>query len=128
MRARWYWLLAAAAALAAALVWVWRAPLVEALLRQGLAASGGELVALDAASGAVKWRQKFEAAVHGAPTVAGGKVYLSSANSVAYAVDTDTGRIAGERIAAADWSAERPLPEPCGINAALIYDDGDACA
>ena len=47
MRARWYWLLAAAAALAAALVWVWRAPLVEALLRQGLAASGGELVALD---------------------------------------------------------------------------------
>ena len=47
MRARWYWLLAAAAALAAALVWVLRAPLVEALLRQGLAASGGELVALD---------------------------------------------------------------------------------
>ena len=53
----------------------------------------GELVALDAASGAVKWRQKFEAAVHGAPTVSGGKVYVTSANSVAYAVSTDTGRI-----------------------------------
>lgn len=54
----------------------------------------GELVALSPATGEVLWRQKFEAAVHGAPTVANGQVYVNTASSVAYAVNTDTGRIA----------------------------------
>ncbi|MCB1359425.1 MAG: PQQ-binding-like beta-propeller repeat protein [Maritimibacter sp.] len=81
----------------------------------GLALSGstlyattsfGELVALDAGTGAVKWRQKFEAAVQGAPTVSGGKVYVASANSIAYAVATDTGRIAWRRAG---------VPSPHGV-------------
>ena len=68
----------------------------------GLALSGdtlfatttfGELVALDAGSGAVRWRQKFDAAVDGAPTVSGGKVFVSTAASSAYAIAADTGRI-----------------------------------
>lgn len=54
----------------------------------------GELVALDPASGSVLWRQKFDGAVHGAPTVANGKVFVATATSIAYAVDTETGRIA----------------------------------
>ncbi|GKY89041.1 PQQ-binding-like beta-propeller repeat protein [Sinisalibacter aestuarii] len=58
----------------------------------------GELVALDPASGNVLWRQKFEAAVNGAPTVSGGQVFVTTGNSVAYAVNTDTGRI-GWRLA-----------------------------
>lgn len=57
----------------------------------------GELVALDAATGALKWRQKFDAPVHGAPTVSAGKVFVSTAASVAYAVTADNGRIAWRR-------------------------------
>jgi outer membrane protein assembly factor BamB len=56
--------------------------------------SQGELIALDPASGTVLWRQKFEAAIHGAPTVAGGQVFVSTASSIGYGVSTDTGRIA----------------------------------
>lgn len=53
----------------------------------------GELVALDAASGAVIWRQRFDAGVTGAPAVEGGAVYAVARDGAALAVATDTGRI-----------------------------------
>ncbi len=96
----------------------------------GLALSGstvyatttfGELVALDAANGAVKWRQKFEAAVHGAPTVAGGKVYVSSANSVAYAVATDTGRIAWRRAGVPTQHGSSGVAAPAVSGNVVVY-------
>lgn len=96
----------------------------------GLAVSGGtvyatttfgELVALDAASGAVKWRQKFEAAVHGAPTVSGGKVYVSSANSVAYAVTTDTGRIAWRRAGVPTQHGSSGVAAPAVSGNVVVY-------
>jgi outer membrane protein assembly factor BamB len=70
----------------------------------GLALSGdtvyattgyGELVALDAASGAVRWRQRLGAGI-GSPTVAGGTVYVVSRDNRAWAISTDVGRIRWE--------------------------------
>lgn len=67
----------------------------------GLAVSGGrlfvttgfgELIALDAASGAVAWRQRLDAGI-GAPTVADGTVYVVSRNNQGWAIDADTGRL-----------------------------------
>ncbi|WP_376872638.1 PQQ-binding-like beta-propeller repeat protein [Albirhodobacter sp. R86504] len=68
----------------------------------GLATSGGkvfvstgfgELVALDAATGAVIWRQELPAAVGGAPAVSGDLVYVVSRDSTAYAIRTSDGKI-----------------------------------
>ena len=71
----------------------------------GVAAAGGrlfvttgygELVALDAASGAVQWRQRFDAPVIGAPTVEGGTVYAVGRDGTAMAVSADSGKILWE--------------------------------
>lgn len=51
----------------------------------------GEVVALDAASGAVIWRQRL-GTVLGAPTVSGGIVYVVGRNSEAWALDAEDGR------------------------------------
>lgn len=54
----------------------------------------GELVALDPATGAVAWRQGFDAALGGAPTVAAGKVFVVARDGSAWAVNAKDGRIA----------------------------------
>ncbi len=58
------------------------------------AATGyGEVVAVDPASGAVIWRQRFDAPVMGAPTVDNGVVYVGGRDGSAYALTADTGRV-----------------------------------
>lgn len=68
----------------------------------GLAAAGdmlfaatvyGELVALDAASGSVVWRQRLDAPVSGAPAVDGGVVYVSGRDGSSWAVDAKDGKV-----------------------------------
>ncbi|MCB1335992.1 MAG: PQQ-binding-like beta-propeller repeat protein [Maritimibacter sp.] len=96
----------------------------------GLALSGGtlyattsfgELVALDAATGAVQWRQKFDGAVSGAPTVSGGKVFVSTANSIAYAVTTDTGRIAWRKSGVPSHSGVAGVGAPAVSGNVVVY-------
>ena len=67
----------------------------------GLALSGGtlyvttgfgELIALDPASGAVRWRQRLDAGI-GAPTVSGDTVYIVSRNNQAWALEASNGRL-----------------------------------
>ncbi len=67
----------------------------------GLALSGdvlyattgfGDLVALDVADGSVIWKQRLDAPAPGAPTVAGGLVYVVSRDNRAWAIDARTGR------------------------------------
>lgn len=58
------------------------------------AATGfGEIVALDPASGAVIWRQRFDAPVMGAPSVDNGVVYVGGRDGAAFALTADAGRI-----------------------------------
>ena len=58
------------------------------------AATGyGELVALDAGSGAVVWRQRLDSPVTGAPTVDGNAVYVVGRDGSGWAVAADTGRV-----------------------------------
>lgn len=68
----------------------------------GLAAEGdrlfvnspyGEVVALDAASGAVLWRQRLDAAAQGAPAVADGVAYVSGTDGWAWAIDASDGKV-----------------------------------
>jgi outer membrane protein assembly factor BamB len=53
----------------------------------------GELLALDAGSGAVVWRKRFPAPVSGAPTVADGTVYVAARDAAGYAVDASDGKL-----------------------------------
>ena len=53
----------------------------------------GELFALDATSGEIKWRQKLEAPITSAPTISGGIIYVVSRDSRAWAIGADDGRI-----------------------------------
>ncbi|MEX3015362.1 outer membrane protein assembly factor BamB family protein [Gymnodinialimonas hymeniacidonis] len=67
----------------------------------GLALSGGtlfvttgfgELIAVNAATGAVNWRQRLDAGI-GAPTISGNTVYIVSRNNQAWALDVSNGRL-----------------------------------
>mmetsp|Transcript_3698 Transcript_3698/g.6831 ORF Transcript_3698/g.6831 Transcript_3698/m.6831 type:complete len:448 (+) Transcript_3698:1013-2356(+) len=67
----------------------------------GLAVSGGtlyattgfgELIAMDAATGGIAWRQRLDAGI-GAPTVSDGTVYVVSRNNEGWAIDAATGRL-----------------------------------
>lgn len=88
---------------------IWQADLAPASDRSGEASGGGlaigdgmvfattgfgELIALEAASGKIAWRQKFDVAVGGAPTVAGGQVYVVARDGSAWAVGARDGRVA----------------------------------
>ncbi|MEI4486874.1 PQQ-binding-like beta-propeller repeat protein [Frigidibacter sp. MR17.14] len=54
--------------------------------------SYGELVALDAASGGVVWRQKVDTGIGGAPTVSGGTVFVATRDGTGIAVRAADGR------------------------------------
>ena len=54
----------------------------------------GQLAALDAATGRVRWIQRLGAAATGMPTVRDGLVYAVSRDGTGWAVETGTGRIA----------------------------------
>jgi outer membrane protein assembly factor BamB len=53
----------------------------------------GELFAIEPTSGEIRWRQKLEAPITSAPTVANGIVYVVSRDGRAWAVGTKEGRI-----------------------------------
>ncbi len=53
----------------------------------------GEISALDAASGTVRWVQDLDAPAMSPPTINGNLVYVVARNSVALVLDTATGRI-----------------------------------
>jgi outer membrane protein assembly factor BamB len=53
----------------------------------------GELLALDAQSGAVVWRKRFPAPVSGAPTVVDGTVHVAARDAAGYAVDASDGKL-----------------------------------
>ena len=53
----------------------------------------GEVIALDAASGAIAWRQNLNAPATASPTVSGGLVYAVARDNRAWALDAGNGRV-----------------------------------
>ena len=53
----------------------------------------GEVVALDAGSGAVVWRQRLDSPAAGAPAVAGETVYVTSADGTGWGIAAGSGRV-----------------------------------
>ena len=57
------------------------------------ATTSGEVVAIDAASGRVIWRQRVDAPVTGAPATDGSMVYVSAKDGSAWAIDAADGKV-----------------------------------
>lgn len=56
-------------------------------------ADSGELFALDAADGGVRWRAATEGAIRARPTVDGGRLFVPSDDGNLYRIDTPTGAV-----------------------------------
>jgi outer membrane protein assembly factor BamB len=67
----------------------------------------GELVALDAATGAVKWDRQFPAAAFGAPTVVNDLVFATTFDGKVYALATDSGKVV--------WKDQLPAGTNSGV-------------
>jgi outer membrane protein assembly factor BamB len=64
--------------------------------QEGGQGTGGELVALDVATGAVRWTHQFSAPVFGAATVANDVVFATSSDGTMYAFDATDGGVLSE--------------------------------
>ena len=96
----------------------------------------GEVVALDASTGAVVWRQRMGSPAAGAPGVAGGLVYAMSADGTGWALDSASGRVvwtlpAAENMLASDTGAAPAItggtvifPFSAGVMIAAATDSG----
>lgn len=80
-----------------------------------------ELVALDAASGKVAWRQKFGTAVGGAPTVADGMVYVAARDSSSWALRESDGKVIWQLDAAPGPSAMTGVSAPAVGAKSVIF-------
>ena len=84
----------------------------------------GSLVAMDAATGNVKWRQQLDATGSGTPTVAGDLVYLTAGDDTGWAVNTSDGRIAWQITAASNINNVLGAPAPAVSDDLAIFGFG----
>lgn len=94
----------------------------------GLAAAGGtvyagteygEVVALDAATGAIRWRQRFDGPVTAPPAVEGGRVYVVARDASAWALDAQDGKVL--------WTLTG-VPSPSGVTGGAAPAVGEGLA
>lgn len=84
----------------------------------------GYLVALDAATGGVKWRQQLDATGSGSPTVRDGLVYLVAGDDTGWAVRADNGRIAWQLSATPSVANVLGAPAPALTRDFVIFAFG----
>lgn len=90
----------------------------------------GEVTALDAASGAVRWRQQLDSTGSGNPLVAGGLVYLVAGDDTGWAIEADSGRIAWQLTATPSVANVLGAPAPvlAGGLAVFAFGSGELIA
>ncbi|KEP70788.1 quinoprotein [Thioclava dalianensis] len=80
-----------------------------------------ELVAIDAATGAIKWRQYFDAGIGGAPTVEGGTVYVVARDSSAWAVRASDGKVLWQVPGAPSKSGMTGVSSPAVTKSMVVF-------
>ncbi|SNR27004.1 Outer membrane protein assembly factor BamB, contains PQQ-like beta-propeller repeat [Puniceibacterium sediminis] len=89
-------------------------------------ASGfGTLSALDAATGAEIWVQRLDSAATGAPTYRDGLIYLTSGDSLAWAVEAQDGRIRWQIEGVGDINNVAGAPAPAVDDQRVVFAYGD---
>lgn len=81
----------------------------------------GELVALDAASGAVIWRQRVDAPISGAPATDGEAVYVSGRDGSAWAINAADGKVIWQVIGTPGKTAYVGSAAPTVGDRAVIF-------
>lgn len=81
----------------------------------------GELVALDAASGAVVWRQRVDAPMSGAPATDGEAVYVSGRDGSAWAVSAADGKVIWQVVGTPGKAAYIGTAAPTVGDRAVIF-------
>ncbi|MEO0937071.1 MAG: PQQ-binding-like beta-propeller repeat protein [Pseudomonadota bacterium] len=84
----------------------------------------GELAALDASTGAVRWTQQLDATGSGRPTVFGGLVYLMVGDNTGWALETSNGRIAWQIGSGTDINNVLGAPAPALTEDLAIFAFG----
>ncbi|SDC92941.1 PQQ-like beta-propeller repeat protein [Ruegeria marina] len=84
----------------------------------------GNLTALDARTGNVRWRQKLNATGSGAPTIRDGLIYLVAGDDTAWAVTARDGRIAWQFQATPSVGNVLGAPAPALSNDLAIFAFG----
>ncbi len=80
-----------------------------------------QLVAIDAATGAIKWRQSFAAGVGGAPTVRDGTVYVVARDSSAWAIRATDGKVIWQLSGAPSKSGMTGVSAPVVTAGTVIF-------
>lgn len=89
-------------------------------------ASGfGTLTALDPATGGELWTQRLDAAATGAPTYYDGLVYVTSGDSIGWAVEADTGRVRWQVEGLADINNVAGAPAPAVNDTRVVFSFGN---
>ncbi len=81
----------------------------------------GELVALDAASGAIVWRQRVDAPISGAPATDGEAVYVSGRDGSAWAVSAADGKVIWQVVGTPGKTAYVGSAAPSISDRAVIF-------
>jgi outer membrane protein assembly factor BamB len=81
----------------------------------------GELVAMDAATGAVQWRQRVDASISGGPAVQDGVVYVAARNSVGWAVRASDGKVLWQTSGTASGSGVMGVSVPAVQGRSVIF-------
>jgi outer membrane protein assembly factor BamB len=71
---------------------------------------GGEMVALDTTTGAIRWVRKFPSPVYGSATVVNDLVFTTTYEGMLYALDTESGKIV--------WQTQLPAASIAGVTVA----------
>ena len=84
----------------------------------------GKIRALDPATGGEIWLQDLDAPATGTPAVSRGLVYVVSGDSVAWAINTDTGRVEWQLDGASDVSNVSGGPAPAVGDDLVVFGFG----
>lgn len=84
----------------------------------------GEVVSLDASTGAVRWRQQLDATGSGNPLVVGNLVYLVAGDETGWAIRADTGRIAWQLSATPSVTNVLGAPAPVVADGLVVFAFG----
>jgi outer membrane protein assembly factor BamB len=84
----------------------------------------GNLVKLDAATGAEIWRQRLDGTASGTPTVFGGLVYVTAGDDRGFAISADDGRIQWQLTATPNVTNVLGAPSPAVSNSLAIFAFG----
>ena len=81
----------------------------------------GEVVALDARTGGVAWRQRVDAPISGAPTVANGVVYVMGRNSTGWAIRANDGKVLWRNFGSEGMAGVMGASSPAVSGATVIF-------